>query len=113
MFASRRGFTGIAECHLGNRATEVHVDVVDVPFADEPFHSFANVVRVDAVELQASRGFLLAELREHQRLGSALHQRPRRDHLAHVEPGAELTTDRSKRPIGHTGHRREHDRRPD
>ena len=40
-----------------------------------------------------------------QRLGVALDERPRRDHLAHVEAGAEAPAERAERRVGDPGHR--------
>src|SRR3712207_7266735 len=42
-----------------------------------------------------------------QRLLVALDQRPRGDHLADVEPGAEVAAQRAEGRVGDAGHRRE------
>ena len=99
--------------HLAHRAAEVHVDVVDPALADQDAHRLADVARVDAVELQAADLLLRVEAREQQRLAVALDERARRDHLAHVEPGAVAPAERPERRVRDARHRRQHDRRPD
>src|SRR5690606_38144341 len=73
----------------------------------------AHVVRVDAVELEAPRRLVGAEVGELERLLAALGERPRRDHLTHVEPGAEAFAQLAEWPVGDAGHRGEDDRRRD
>jgi hypothetical protein len=97
---------------LAHRAAEVEVYVIDAPFADQALDRLADEIGIDSVQLEAARALVGAEAREPQRLVVALDQRARGDHLAHVQACAELTTQRAKRVIGHAGHRREHDRRP-
>src|SRR4030095_8426943 len=97
---------------LAHRAAEVQVEVVDAVLADHEPHRLADVVRIDAVELQAARRLLVAEAREEERLAVALDERPRGDHLAHVEPGPEAPAERPEGRVRDPGHGREDDGRP-
>ena len=76
--------------------------------------------RVGAVELDRARVLLGVVLDEPHRLGVALDEGPRRDHLADVERRVaapalrrELAAQPAERPVGDPRHRREDDRRPD
>ena len=51
---------------LGDRAAEVHVDVVDADLVDQVAHGLAERVRVRAVELHRPRGLGAVEA-EHRR----------------------------------------------
>ena len=72
--------------HLGHRAAEVQVDVIDAALAHEHPHRLPHVMRVHPVELEAARRLLAGEAGHEHRLAVALDQGPRRDHLADVEP---------------------------
>ena len=94
---------------LAHRAAEVEVDVVDVALADQPRHGLAHELGVDAVELEAPRLLVRREAREAQRLLVTFDQRARRDHLAHVETGAEAAAQAPERRVRDARHRCEHD----
>ena len=74
--------------HLGDRAAEVEVDVIDAPSCDQPAHRVGGDVGVDGVELHAADRIVLGEGGHGEGLRVALDEGARRDHLAHVEPGA-------------------------
>src|SRR6202044_1131307 len=76
---------------LGRRATEVEVDVVDPDVVDQPPHCPTHDHGVDAVELDAPAGLVVAEGDHAEGLGVPFHQGAGRDHLAHVQPGAIAT----------------------
>src|SRR5690606_19976881 len=118
--------TAAATGDLRDRATEVHVDVIDEALADEALDGLAHVEGIDAVELEAARRFVGAKAGQPCGLAIALDQRPRGDHLTHEQARdrVQITADaleplvrkpatqRAKRVIGDPGHRREHDRGP-
>src|SRR6185436_19180418 len=99
--------------HLADGAAEVHVEVIDAPFADEEAHGLADVAGIDAVELKAARRLLGAEAGEQQRLPISEDERARGDHLAHVEAGAKSPTKRAEGWVRDPRHRGKDDRGPD
>ena len=70
---------------LGHGASEVQVDVVGAVFGDEHRDGLGDGLRVDAVELDRARRLGLVVRDEPHRLGRALDEGARRDHLADVE----------------------------
>ena len=66
--ACRNGGATAASRHLSDGAAKVHVQMVDAILVDQLPHRFADVVRIDAVELQAAWAFVRVELREPHRL---------------------------------------------
>ena len=39
---------------LGNGTTEIHVEMIDAPFVDQPFHRFGDVIRIPSVRVAGS-----------------------------------------------------------
>ena len=104
-----QGGTGPLAGDLAGRAAEVDVDVVDAELFDEPDDGLAHDGRVDAGQLDAPDGLVLAERGHADGLGVAFDQRPGGDHLADVEPGAIAAAQRAKGAVGHPGHGGQHD----
>ena len=90
---------------LGHGASEVQVDVVGAVFGDEHRDGLGDGLRVDAVELDRPRRLGLVVRDEPHRLGRALDERARGDHLADVEPGAELAAQPAERRVRDARHR--------
>ena len=111
-----RGTAAVAG-DLLHRATEVHVDVVDRnaidQAVDQKTSGLADGIRVGSVELDRSRRFVGRKCCEFEALAVAFDERPRRDHLVHIQPSPKAPAQRAKRRIGDTGHRRENDGGPD
>jgi hypothetical protein len=98
--------------HLGDRAAEVQVDVVDPVLGDQHRDGLADVVRVHAVQLKAARRLAGAELDHAHGLGVTLDERTGGDHLADEQTAAEVTAESPERRVGDARHRGEHNRRP-
>ncbi len=96
--------------HLGHRASEVEVDVVDAVLADQPCHGLTQVVGVDAVELKAAGLLLWGEIGELVGSPIALDESPGGDHLADAQPGAEAPAERSEGSVGDPRHGSQDDR---
>ena len=94
---------------LRHGASEVQVDVVGAVFGDEHGDGLGDGLRVDAVELDRARRLGLVVRDEAHRLGRALDEGARRDHLADVEARAELAAEPAERRVRDAGHGREHD----
>jgi hypothetical protein len=107
-----QGGTTATTGHLGDRAAEVEVDVVDPPLGDQHGDGLADVVRVHAVQLEAARGLAGTELNHPHRLGITLDQRAGGDHLADEQAAAEVAAEPPERRVGDARHRGEHNRRP-
>ena len=95
---------------LRHGASEIQVDVVGAVFGDEHGDRLGDGLRVDAVELDGTQRLGLVVRDEAHRLGRALDERARRDHLAHVEARAEFAAEQPERRVRDAGHGREHDR---
>ena len=94
--------------HLGRRAAEVEVDVVDPALAHEAAHRFAEHDRVAAIELQAPRLLVGREGGHASRLVVAVHERSRHHHLVDVEqPGPEPPAQCPERRVRDARHRGE------
>ena len=96
--------------HLGHRASEVEVDVVDAVLADQPGHGLTHVAGVDAVELKAAGPLVGSEVGEPARSRTALDEGPGGDHLAHAHPGSETPAERSEGSVGDPRHGSQDDR---
>ena len=96
--------------HLAGRAAEVEVDVVDADLVHQPGHRRAHHPGVDTAQLHAADRLVGPEGGHAQGLGVALDQRPGRDHLAHVEAGAEGPAQPAEGRVGDPGHRGQHHR---
>ena len=110
--AGRHGGAAALARHLGRRAPEVEVDVVDEPAiahgVDGPTHHHG----IGPVDLQAARVLVGLERHHPRRLGVAVHERRRHHHLVDVdEPRPEPPAQRPERRVRHARHRRQHDRR--
>ena len=98
--------------HLGGRAPEVEVDVVDEPGAAHPVDGAAHHHRVGAVHLQAARVLVGSERHHAGGLGVAVDERGGHHHLVDVhEIRSEPAAQGAERRVRHPGHRRQHDRR--
>ena len=95
---------------LGHGTSEIQVDVVGAIFGDEHRDRLGDRLRVDAVELDGAQRLGLVVRDEAHRLGRALDERARRDHLADVEARTELAAEQTERRVRDAGHGREHDR---
>jgi len=84
--------------------------VVGVIFGDDDPDGLGDGVRIDAVELDRPRGLGLVMADQPHRRLVALDQRPRRDHLAHIEPRTVLAAEATERGVGDARHGCEHDR---
>src|SRR4029078_7752028 len=70
---------------LADGGDEGHVDVVAAAFSDKHAHRLADVIRIDAVELEAARRLLGPEARHQHGLAVAFDEGASGDHLAHIE----------------------------
>src|SRR6516225_12010660 len=70
--------------YFRDRATEIHVQVIDAAFVDQALHGFGNVIGIRAVQLQTPRRLIRAEVRKLERLVATVHQRARIDHFTDV-----------------------------
>ena len=84
----QRGPAALAS-DLGDRAAEVHVDVVHADLVDQVPHRLTQGVGVRAVQLHALRGLGAVEPQHGEGAGVALHEGSGRDHLRHVQAGPE------------------------
>ena len=97
--------------HLAHRASEVEVEVINLAFSDEAANSFADIVGINAVELEAAGRLAGSEIGELQRLCPPLHQRSCGDHLADKKTGAKPSAQCAEWKVGHSGHWGEDDGR--
>ncbi len=95
---------------LRYRAAEIEVDVVGQIFLEDHPHRRADDRGIDAVELEAARPLVRREPDQPKRLGMALDERARRDHLADEQPGTVGPAQPTKGGVRYAGHRRQHDR---
>ena len=94
---------------LGDRASEVQVDVVRAVLLDEDADRTLDRGRIDSVELDRPRGLGFVVRDEAHGRGVALHQCTGGDHLADVQPGAVLAAEPPERRVRDARHRREDD----
>src|SRR5262249_29928346 len=57
---------------FGNRAPEVHIEMIDAAFVDEAFDGFRNVVWIHAIQLQASWKFVRTKVGQFQSLVASI-----------------------------------------
>ncbi len=95
---------------LRGRTPEVHVQVVDVEPLTEQQDRSGDIVRVGAVQLYGSDGFVGPELGQLPRERVVVHEGPSGQHLVDIEGGPESEAQGSERPVGDPCHRGEHDR---
>ena len=106
----QRGASAAAR-DLGDRAAEVHVDVVGEVALDDHPHRASHRHGVDAVELKRPRVLVGVEGDHLERQRVALDEPAGGDHLADVEAFALLAAQPSEAGVGDARHRRQHDRR--
>jgi hypothetical protein len=108
----QRGAAPLAR-HLGHRAAEVEVDVVDAVVAAQDLDRLADVDRVDAVQLHGPDLLGRVEVQHGQAGAVPLDDAARRHHLADVQARALLAAQPPEGGVRHARHRRQHDRRGD
>ncbi len=107
----REGRAATLAGHLGHRAAEVEVDVVGAVLLHEDSRGRPGRHRVDGVELHRARLLVGVVLDQAHRLGVALDQCARGDHLRDVEAvAAELPAQPPEGSVGDARHRRQDDR---
>jgi hypothetical protein len=87
--------------------------VVGEVLVHDHLRGLADVLGIDAVELHRPGVLPLVERDHVHGHGVTLDQRPRRDHLAHVQPGPVPTAQLPERHVGDAGHGGQHDGRVD
>ena len=98
---------------FAHRAAEIHVDVIDSALTHKSLHRLSDIIRIDAIELQAARAFLRPKIGQLECFLYAIDQGACRDHFRDIKSCTELSTQRSKRVVCHTRHGGEHNGRRD
>jgi hypothetical protein len=93
--------------HLGNRAPEVQVDVVDPPLPGEQLGCGAQRPGLDAVELDRAGVLVVGEAGELVGLVVPFDEGPRPDHLADIEAATESPAEGPERGVRDPRHRRQ------
>ena len=73
---------------LGDRASEVQIDMINAVLVAEDLGGLRHDRRIDAVQLDGPDPLPRIELQHRQRLGIPLHEPARGDHLADEQPDA-------------------------
>ena len=106
----RNGRTAPFAGHLADRAAEIEVEVVHTAFTDKTAHRFADILRVDAVDLEAPWPFVGPEIGQLEGFLAALDQGAGGDHLADIEPRAKTAAQGPEGIVCDPGHRRQDNR---
>ena len=104
--------TATAPGDLGHRTTEVQIDMVGHIVVNDDARRLLDDRRIDPIQLQGTDFLARCETAQAQGFGIASHECTGGNHFGDIQAVRPvLFADHAERPIGHPGHRGQHDRR--